>query len=69
MLLKEKPEWMLAIGSFSLVIAIILGRLSGQAPLIDFFAGIFTGLSMALNLSYLAKYRIEKNQKLNRPMV
>jgi len=56
-----KKEAMLIIGSFSMVISIILGRFSGLNPLVDFFAGLFTGLSLTLNLGFLIKWRIEKN--------
>ena len=53
-------EYMLAIGSFSLVIAIILGRFTGAGAIIDFLCGVFTGLSLTMNLSYLIRFRIEK---------
>ena len=65
MLMREKPEYMFAIGMFSLAIALLLDRFAGQAPIIDFFVGVFTGLSLTLNLAYLIRYRIEKNSKFN----
>ena len=64
MALRKHPvrkEVLFAIGSFSLVISIILGRFSGINPVIDFFAGLFTGLSLTLNLSFLIKWRMERN--------
>ena len=53
----KNKEMMLAIGMFSLTIAIILGRFAGTGTIIDFFCGLFTGLSIVMNLSYLIKYR------------
>ncbi|MFX1568632.1 MAG: hypothetical protein ACFFCV_09710 [Promethearchaeota archaeon] len=53
---------MLAIGMFSLVIAITLDRFAGAGTVIDFFCGLFTGLSLVMNLGYLIKYRTEKNR-------
>ena len=62
MIFRKNKEQMLAIGMFSLVIAIALDRFAGQEPLIDFFCGLFTGLSMVMNLGYLINYRTEPYQ-------
>ncbi|MFX1488855.1 MAG: hypothetical protein ACFFBI_06895 [Promethearchaeota archaeon] len=64
MSIKIKKEGMLAIGMFSLMIALFLDRFTGQEPLIDFFCGLFTGLSMTMNLGFLIKYRLEKKVNL-----
>ena len=56
-----KKEVLFSVGAFSMVISIILGRYNGLNPLIDFFAGLFTGLSLTLNLGFLIMWRIERN--------
>jgi hypothetical protein len=58
-----KKEVMLAIGMFSLTIALLLDRFAGQEPFVDFFCGLFTGLSMIMNLGFLISYRLEKRIK------
>ena len=60
---NKKKEIMLATGMFSLTIAILLGRFAGTGPIIDFFCGLFTGLSLVMNLGYLIKYRVKYNGK------
>jgi hypothetical protein len=62
--IKIKKEGMLAIGMFSFTIAFFLDRFAGQGPLIDFFCGLFTGLSIPTNLGFLIKYRLEKKLKI-----
>jgi len=63
MLFRKNKEIMLVIGIFSLTIAIILDRFAGTGTIIDFFCGLFTGFSLVMNLGYLVKYRIEKNDQ------
>ena len=65
MLVKRRKEIMFAIGTFSLVIMVILRLINWGVPIIDFFLGLFTGLSLTTNLAYLIIYSKEKNQKLN----
>ena len=68
MALRKYPvrkEVLFAIGSFSMLISIVLGRFSGVNPVIDFLAGIFTGMSLSLNLGFLVRWRIERNARLN----
>lgn len=68
MALRKHPvrkEVLFAIGSFSMVISIVLGRFSGVNPLIDFLAGVFTGMALTLNLGFLIKWRIERNAIIN----
>ena len=57
MLSDMKKEYMLAIGSISLVIAIFLDRFAGAGTTIDFLCGLFTGLSLTMNLTYLIKFK------------
>ncbi|MFW9866368.1 MAG: hypothetical protein ACFFEN_09765 [Candidatus Thorarchaeota archaeon] len=64
MQIKIKKEGMLVIGMFSFTIALFLDRFAGQGPLIDFFCGLFTGLSIITNLGFLIKYRLEKKVNL-----
>ncbi|MFX1325152.1 MAG: hypothetical protein ACFE8N_09350 [Promethearchaeota archaeon] len=63
MSIKIKKEKIFAIGMFSLTFALLLNRFAGQGLIIDFFNGLFTGLSMAVNLSFLIRYRLDKNQQ------
>jgi len=63
MLIKTRKEIMLAIGTFSLVIMILLRLLNWEVPIMDFLEGIFTGLSLTTNLAYLIMYSNEKNKK------
>lgn len=63
MSIKIKIESMFAIGMISLTIALLLDRFASQGPIIDFFCGLFTGLSMTLNFGFLLKYRLDKNRK------
>jgi len=62
---RMKKETMITIGSFSMVISLILGRFSGINPLIDFFAGLFMGFSLPLNLGFLIMWRIERNAMIH----
>ena len=54
---SKNKEMMLAIGMFSLTIAILLGIFAGSGTVIDFLSGIFIGLSITMNLAYLIKFR------------
>ena len=68
MALRKYPvrkEVLFVIGSFSMVISIVLGRFSGVNPVIDFLAGIFTGVSLTLNLGFLIRWRMERNASFN----
>ena len=65
MLFRKNKEVMLTIGMFSLTIAILLDRFAGAGTIIDFFCGLFTGLSLTMNLAYLIKLRVDKNSKIN----
>jgi len=56
----KNRNYLLAIGSFSLVISILLGRLGIEFAILNFFEGLFMGISFATNLSYLIIYSIEK---------
>jgi hypothetical protein len=52
---------MCIIGTSSLSISIIIGMLLPNLPIISFFEGVFLGISLTMNISFLIKYRIEKN--------
>jgi hypothetical protein len=60
MLYSKNKEIMLVIGMFSLSIAIILDRFAGIGTIMNFLYGLFTGLSLTMNLCYLIKYRLDK---------
>ena len=64
MLFSKNKEVMLTIGMFSLTIAILLDRFAGAGTIIDFLCGLFTGISITMNLGYLIKLRIEKNLEI-----
>ena len=65
MLFSKNKEVMLTIGMFSLTIAILLDRFAGAGTIIDFLCGLFTGLSLTMNLAYLIKLRLDKNSNFN----
>ena len=65
MLFSKNKEVMLTIGMFSLTFAILLDRFAGAGTLIDFLCGLFTGLSLTMNLAYLIKLRVDKNSNFN----
>ncbi len=56
-----KKESMFIIGSSSLTISLILGMFLPDLPLIGFFEGMFMGISLAMNICFLIRYRLEKN--------
>ncbi|MFW9968819.1 MAG: hypothetical protein ACFFDF_01380 [Candidatus Odinarchaeota archaeon] len=55
-----KKESMFIIGALSLTISIILGRFLPELPLVSFFEGVFSGISLPMNIGFLLKYRMEK---------
>ena len=63
MVFPKNKEITLIIGMFSLTIAITLDRFAGGGTIIDFLCGLFTGLSLVMNLGYLIEYRIERNNQ------
>jgi len=67
MLFEKKTEGMLIIGMFSLLVAILLGRFGGQYFLTNFLEGLFTGLSLVMNLCFLIRFGIERrmNDKIS----
>ncbi|MFW9819575.1 MAG: hypothetical protein ACFFE5_08190 [Candidatus Thorarchaeota archaeon] len=56
-----KKEFLFIIGTFSLAISIILNMISVDIALLDFFEGVFTGISLVMNIGFLFRYRLEKN--------
>lgn len=60
--LKNNKEGLLIIGSFSLIISILLNLVAGAIPILGFLKGLFTGISLVSNLGYLFKLRLEKNE-------
>jgi hypothetical protein len=55
---------MIVIGMFSLTIVILLGRFAGSVSIINFLSGIFTGLSITMNLAFLIRLRLDKISNL-----
>ena len=56
-----KKETKIIIGTCSLVISLIMGMLLPNLPLTSFFEGMFVGISLAMNISFLIRYRLERN--------
>jgi len=56
MLWKMKKEGFLVIGMLSITISIILGRFFEGIPVINFLEGMFSGISMVMNLTFLYKF-------------
>ena len=54
--MKLKDEYILALGMFSLVLSSIFERYL-DFSISSFFGGLFTGLSLVLNLFYLITLR------------
>ena len=63
-----KKESMFIIGIFLLSLSYILGTILIDLPLINFLEGVFTGISLVMNIGFLIRYRLEKNydEKHNR---
>ncbi|MFX0021277.1 MAG: hypothetical protein ACFE9S_03055 [Candidatus Hermodarchaeota archaeon] len=59
-----KKETMLILGMISISIALILGRIPADIPLLDFFEGVFSGFSLVMNIGFLINYRLEKNHAI-----
>ena len=64
---EKKKEGMFIIGMFSLLAAILLGRFGGEYALANFFEGLFTGLSIVMNLCFLVRFGKERrmNDKIS----
>jgi hypothetical protein len=45
---NKNPRILMSIGVLSVAIAIILNRFVGEAPVSDFFQGMFTGMAIVL---------------------
>lgn len=48
------------IGMFSLLLAILLGRFGRQYILTNFLEGLFTGISLVMNLCFLVRFGKER---------
>ena len=57
---KKKKEGMLITGMFSLLVSVLLGRFGGEYALTNFLEGLFTGLSIVMNLCFLFRYGKER---------
>jgi hypothetical protein len=53
---------MLTIGMFSLTLSLYLNMVGGNIPIVDFFCGLFTGLSITMNLSFLIIYKRQNSK-------
>ena len=53
--------FMILIGIVSLIISILLNLFAGDFPALNFLKGLFTGISLVINLGYLFKLRIKNN--------
>ena len=57
---NTKKENMFIIGIFSLLLAQVLGRYGSQIIFSHFLEGVFTGISLVMNLCFLVRFGIEK---------
>jgi len=60
--LVRKKENLLIIGISSLLIMMCLRIISIELPILDFLEGMFTGISIVMNISFL--FRFGKEQKI-----
>ena len=58
---KDK-SYLLAIGMFALIAAILLGRYVDPSPVINFLEGMFYGLSLVLNAFFLIMMRKQRKE-------
>lgn len=65
MIYRMKKEWMFVIGVCSLILANLLKLFGGKFVMVDFFGGMFTGISLVMNLCYLIRYSSEKKMRSN----
>ena len=42
----------------------MLDKFAGKQPIVDFFCGLFTGLSITLNIGFLIKLKYEINTEI-----
>ena len=64
MIIKNEKT-MLIVGTFSLLLGILIGALNIQSPgfsISDFIAGILIGISLVMNLTYLIRRRQMKSR-------
>lgn len=64
MRIYRKNESMFIIGTSSLLLAILLGRFGGQQVLMNFLEGLFTGLSLVMNLCFLIRFGKERRMNV-----
>ena len=60
MLYKMKKEGFFIIGILSVAISVLLGRFFKGYPLMDFLSGMFCGISVVMNITYLYKFGKER---------
>jgi hypothetical protein len=69
MYLKLKKESFFIIGTCSLTLAILLDRFGGQFIFKDFFEGVFTGISLVMNIFFLVRFGRERRMRLSENQV
>jgi hypothetical protein len=57
MMFIRNPQYLLVIGVFSLLSALLLGLVAGENSILNFLEGLLIGLSISLNLAYLITMR------------
>ena len=58
-------ENMLVLGTFSLLIMVILRIISINLPILDFLEGMFAGISVIMNICFLIRFSKEQKIKSN----
>jgi hypothetical protein len=56
MLWKMKKEGFLVIGMLSITVSIVLSKIFEEIPIIDFLEGMFSGISVVMNLTFLYNF-------------
>ena len=59
-----KKENLFIIGIISLLIANMFKFFGGEYAIFNFFEGMFTGISLVFNLSFLIRFGIEKRMNI-----
>ena len=63
MRLVKRKENLFIVGIFSLLIMIFLRIISIELPILDFLEGMFTGISIIMNICFLIRFGKEQRIK------
>ena len=60
-MIKDKHV-LIVIGQLSLALSILLNHFVAETPPVSFLVGLFTGLAIVFNLTYLIRFRSERSR-------